>query len=249
MPAAPEPRAAGGPPPAVSGREALASPADGSPVASWFLLPVAWCAAFLLVLVPSLLLAPHTATAHAWVGRGAAPAAVVLAGAFFLVAVWPFWPALAAGRRVDARWLGRSALELAALAALAAPFVLVAWSVSGRTLDVWPLALAMLELAALGMGLRIAATAAGQGGTRWLMLAATLVAAGPILLEYAVSETMGVTFPRVLEASPMVSAMDLALGGWPAGAWPVFARLILWPAVGAALAVAGLVAGRRRAAA
>ncbi|MCX5684746.1 MAG: hypothetical protein NT049_13805, partial [Planctomycetota bacterium] len=108
-----------------------------SPAASWVLLPVAWCVWLLVSLVPTLLVAPHLSTLRPWLTPDAAPAAVVAAATFFLVAIWPFWPALAgsSARGRVASWCGRTFLELAILLALAAPFVVVAWSVGGQSLD------------------------------------------------------------------------------------------------------------------
>lgn len=68
-----------------------------SPVPSgWFLLPPAWCLWLLASLVPSMLVAPHLEYLRPWLWPETAPSAVAAAAAFFLVAVWPFWPALAA---------------------------------------------------------------------------------------------------------------------------------------------------------
>lgn len=223
-----------------------ASPAPG---AAWVLLPVAWCAWLLAWLVPSFLVGPHLAVERVWLVREAAPQAILVAAAFFLVAVWPFWPALARreapGAAVSPKWLALSVLELVMLVALAAPFVLVAWSVGGTAILAGPLAATAGAWAVFGLGLRIAATA-GQGAARWLMLAAVLVLVGPLILGYAAGETLGVGFPRLVEVSPIVSGMGLALGGWHEGVWPWITAVALWPAVGVVLALVGLWQALRR---
>jgi hypothetical protein len=206
------------------------------------LLPAAWCAWLLVWLVPSFLVAPHVAVLRVWLRRETAPQAILVAAAFFLVAVWPFWPALARREApraaVSPKWLALSVLELVMLVTLAAPFVLVAWSVGGAAILAGPLAATAGAWAVFGLGLRIAATA-GQGAARWLMLAAVLVLVGPLILGYAAGETLGVGFPRLVEVSPIVSGMGLALGGWPEGTWPWIAAVALWPAVGMVLGLGG----------
>jgi hypothetical protein len=216
-----------------------ASPAPG---AAWVLLPGAWCAWLLAWLVPSFLVAPHLAVERMWLVRETAPQAILAAAAFFVVAVWPFWPALARRKApraaVSPKWLALSVLELVMLVALAAPFVLVAWSVGGKAILAGPLAATAGAWAVFGLGLRIAATT-GQGAARWLMLAAVLVSVGPLILGYAAGETLGVGVPRLVEASPIVSGIGLALGGWPEGAWPWISAVALWPAVGMVLGLVG----------
>jgi hypothetical protein len=226
--------APGGPP---------APPAAG---AAWVLLPVTWCAWLLVWLVPSLLVAPHLASPGLWLSRGTAPAAVLAAATFFLVAVWPFWPALARSRQGDAAppavgvaWLGLSVLELAMLLALALPFGLVAWSVGDASPLAGPLAATAGVWAVFGLGVRMAAAGMGPGAARWLMFGAALACVGPLALEYSAGETLGVGFPRILEASPIVGAIRLALEGWPEGTWPWVARVVLWPAAGVALGLLG----------
>jgi hypothetical protein len=224
---------------------------------SWVLLPATWCAWLLAWLTPVLLVAPRLETPRSWMTPETAPAALVMAAAFFLAALWPFWPALAGEvarpRRIGVRWLGLSILELAILLALAAPFALVAWSVGGAAIAWGPLAAAVAGLAVFCLGLRMAVGGLPAGAGRWLMLAAMLVCAGPPIVAYAAVETMSWTSRitggcvTAMEASPPAAAMRLALGGWPADGWLIFARLILWPAVGVMLAIVGLLAARAHA--
>ena len=220
-----------------------------APGAAWVLLPVAWCAWLLVWLVPSFLLAPHLAHPRMWLARDTAPAAILVAAALFLVAVWPFWPALARreanAAAVSLKWLALSVLELVMLVALAAPFVLVAWSVGGQAILAGPLAVTAGVWAVFGLGLRAAAQM-GQGAARWLMLAAALISAGPMILDYVAGETMGVGFPRLIDASPIVSGLGLALDGWPQGLWPWIAAVALWPAVGVVLGSLGWWHASRR---
>jgi hypothetical protein len=219
-------------------------PADAEPGPGWVLMPVAWCAWLLAWLVPSLLAAPHLETPRLWLTRDTAPAAVLAAVALFLVAVWPFWPAPssgregAAGRAVTGRWVGQSALELVMLIALASPFGLVAWSVGGRSALAGPLAAAAAAPAVFALGVRVAAAAMRQGLARWTMLAVTLLAVGPILFHYAAGETIGGAPGRILDASPVVSAVTLGLDGWPQDAWG-WISVAFWPAAGVILGVLG----------
>ena len=235
------------------GADRRAAPSDEAPAAgwAWVLLPVSWCAWLLAWLVPSLLLAPHIALPRPWMTAETAPAAALAAGALFLVVAWPFWPALAgrAGRVGGpgaARWIGLSVLEFVTLVALALPFGLVAWSVGGWTLEAGPTAAAVAGLGLFGLGLRVAAAGMAPAASRWLMLAATLACVLPPALEYAAGETLGVGFPRVLDASPVVALVRVAAEGWPAGSWPEIARLWLWPGVGLVLALVGVLESRRR---
>jgi len=147
-------------------------------------------------------------------------------------------------RRAGGRWIGLSILEVIILLALAAPFALVAWSVGGRTIEPWPLAAALAGPVVLALGLRIAVGGLPPAAARWLMFVATLISAGPPLVAYAFTETMGVWNLRLLEVSPIVASLRLTLEGWPAGAWPIFSQLVLWPAAGVTLAIIGLAAGR-----
>jgi len=165
---------------------------------------------------------------------------------FFLVAIWPFWPALARSEdgRTPAAWWFRSVLELAILFALAAPFARVAWSVGGRGFDAGPLAAASGAAAATAMGLRVAAARMPAAG-RWIMALATLACAAPLVVHYAAAEAMGASLPRVLEASPMVGLARLALEGWPTGLWRTAADVWLWPATAAAVAAVALVGSSR----
>lgn len=234
-------------PGAAADGSAAPEPASPAPGRAWVLLPVAWSVWLLVWLVPSLLFAPHLESPRLWMTRDTAPAAVAAAAALFLVAAWPFWPALAGGAEpLRGRWLALSALEGTVLAALAAPFALVAWSVAGRPLDVWPPAAVGLGLGVLGLGLRVAVAGFGPRAARWLMLAAMLACALPPALAYAGGETMGIAFPRLLEASPVVALVRAALEGWPPLGWPEIARLWLWPGVGVTLGAAGWLEWRRR---
>ncbi len=217
-----------------------------APARAWVLLPVVWCLWLLLSLVPTLLVAPHLLSPRPWLTRETAPSAVLAAMAFFLAAVWPFWPALAGRLGVPrvgavARWLGASALEFVVLFSLAAPFVLVAWSVSGGRLAVAPAVVSVAGLGIFGLGLRTAAAGMVPGAARWLMLAAMLVCAGPLVLGYAAAETMGVSVPWLLEVSPVFELVRVGLDAWPEALWPRIARLWLWPGVGVVLAVVGVV--------
>jgi hypothetical protein len=72
------------------------------------------------------------------------------------------------------------------------------------------------------------------------------VAAGPLMIAYAAGETMGLAMPRLLEVSPMVGAVRLAVEGWPEGSWRTFAYLEFWPAVGVILVLVGLSESARR---
>jgi len=166
------------------------------PAASWVLLPLAWCVWLLAFLVPSLLITPHLETLRPWLTADTAPAAVVAAAAFFLTAIWPFWPALAAPvtgirGRAAARWFLVSLVEAVMLLALAAPFVVVAWSVAGKTLDPAWLLLVSAPVVAIGLTFRLVVAALAGRGVRWIMLAAVLFACGSLPLAYALSEVFG----------------------------------------------------------
>jgi hypothetical protein len=218
--------------------------------AAWALLPFVWSLWLLLSLVPALLLAPHLAVRPAWLTADAAGGALAAAAAFFLVAAWPFWIAFGDGGagplRLTARSLGRSLLELAILLALAVPLALVAWSVSGSGASLRASAAGAAACATLGLGLRAAYLGTGGAAGRWLVAAALLVCAGPLMVAYAAGETMHAAFPRLLQTSPVVGAVQLAMDGWPAEAWDLFAQVLLWPAAGAVLLVVGLLESRRR---
>jgi len=190
---------------------APAAPAP-SPSASWVLLPLAWCVWLLLFLAPSLLVAPHLSTLRPWLTADTAPAAVLAAAAFFLTAIWPFWPALAGNAELipASRWFGRTFLELMVLLALAAPFVLVAWSVGGQPFDVGRLASAGAMAVIPGAVFRLAAGAMRPRRVRWVALAAMLLAAAPLLVAYAAHETLGVNWSWMLRISPVYAAVACA---------------------------------------
>ena len=258
---------------ATSDSDAGAGPSETvqppAPGRAWVLLPVAWCVWLLLSLVPTLLVAPHLLSPGPWLLRETAPSAVLAAGAFFLAAVWPFWPALAGSYRKKGtgtfserpekepvpfspvpffRWLGAGVLEFIVLVSLAVPFALVAWSVGDGNLAVWQAVVSAAGLGVFGLGLRTAAQGMAPGAARWLMLAALLVCVGPLVLEYAAAETMGVSLPWLLEVSPVFGLVRVGMDGWPeASSWPWIARLWLWPGVGVVLGVVGLCESWRRA--
>ena len=217
---------------------------------AWALLPFGWTLWLLAALVPSLLLAPHLDVRPFWLTADAARGALAAAAALFLVAVWPFRIALdgsdAGALRLSARALGRSLLELLVLLALAVPFALVAWAVSGSSASVGLSAAGAVVCAALGFGFRAAYLGMGEARGRWLVAAALLISAGPLLVAYAAGETMHAAFPRFLETSSVVAAVRLAAEGWPEGAWRIFAHLVLWPAAGGVLLLVGLSEWRRR---
>ncbi|KPJ75841.1 MAG: hypothetical protein AMS14_02915, partial [Planctomycetes bacterium DG_20] len=246
----------------AAGSEMAGPPAPGR---AWVLLPVAWCVWLLVSLVPTLLVGPHLLSPAPWLARETAPSAVLAAMAFFLATVWPFWPALAGKKGTGSfsclsekvpvrffpvpffRWLGVSAIEFVVLVSLAVPFALVAWSVADGNLAVRPAVVSVAGLGLLGLGLRTAAEGMVPGATRWLVLAALVACVGPLVLEYAAAETMGVSLPWLLEVSPVYGLVRVGMDGWPeASSWPWIGRLWLWPGVGVALAVAGLCEGRRR---
>jgi len=262
---------------------------------------VAWCAWLLAWLVPSMLLEPHAPSAPAWMTPTSAPAALLAAVGLFLVAAWPFFPALAPSpgglgtlprggvdilprggspepprhlsERVSAaerggsgdpprgnvslapggngsspprlavsvvRLIGLALAELAVLAALAAPFAVVAWSLGEGRLAVGSVAATAGGLGVLGLGLRVAASAGGPSASRWLMAGALVACAAPAALAYAAAETVGGSYGWLAEASPVVALVQ-AGDGWPEGAWPQAARLWLWPAVGVVVGVVGAI--------
>jgi len=234
---------------------------------------VAWCVWLLAWLTPALLVGPETADPRPWLDREAAPAAVLAGAALFLVAAWPFWPALElpkssrdptgqAGRAAQgdprgpgglrssarggsvARLAGLSAAEVLVLAALAAPLLVAAWSLGG-SLHVWPAAATAAGLAVLGIGLRLAATGLGGGAACRLMFGALLLCGGPPAIYYAAAETVGPAPAWLLEASPVVGLVRAGTVGWPEEAWPQIARLWLWPLLGVGLGVVGAIHGRR----
>jgi len=211
------------------------------------LLPFAWCLWLLVFLAPALLVAPRVDVRPFWLTAEAAPAALLAAAAFFVTAVWPFWPALAApSAGLSVRAVALSLLELAMLFALAAPFALVAWSVGAWAPSAGPLAAAIGTLAVLGLGIRAAYLGMGPVGGRWLVAAAILACAGPLMIAYAAGETLNMDFPRLLEISPVASAMRLGVDGWPEGTWRIFAGLILWPVVGLVLLAGSISESRQR---
>lgn len=223
-------------------------PSRGGP---WVLLPVAWCVWLLVWLGPSHILAPRLAVAPWWMARGTAPTALWAGAVLFLVGFWPFWSALGMSSEGESggpsRWVGRFLVELVILAALAAPFTLVAWSVGGRRPEPGRLALAGGVVALLGAAIRVADLALGDRAGRHLATGAMLVCIGPLLVAYAVGETMAIDFEHVADLSPMVSGVRLALGGWPHRAWLVFTDVVLWPGAAVVLALVSLSErGRRR---
>jgi len=226
-------------------------PSDGpAPVRrnpSRVLLPFAWCLWLLVFLAPALLVAPRIDVRPFWLTAEAAPAALLAAVAFFTVAVWPFWPALAApSGGLSVRVVALSLVELVLLLALAVPFALVAWSVGGRTPEAGPLAAAIGGPAVLGLGIRAAYLGMGPVGGHWLAAAAILACAGPLMIAYAAGETLNMDFPRLLEISPIASTLRLGVDGWPEETWRIFAGLILWPAAGVVLLLGGLSEFRQR---
>ena len=214
------------------------------------MLFAAWAAWLLACLVPALVLGPRVSLPAPYLGRETAPAALVAGAALFLVTAWPFWrSALGAvsERLRDPFYAVSGAVELAVLAAVAAPMAVVAWSVAGADVHHGPLAAAVLGLGALGLGIRVSACGMGPGAGRWLAFAAMVVSVGPVALAYAARETLGADFSWALDLSPVTCAVRLATDGWPDGAWPSIARVWLWPGVGAALAAAGAIELRHRA--
>jgi hypothetical protein len=177
-----------------------------------------------------------------------APAALVAAAIFFLVAIWPFWPVFTGPCPINRPLcpFARPTLELIMLVGLAAPFALVAWSVGGHRFHVDGLVRATLGIAILALGTRILSVTVESAG-RWLMLAAMLACVAPIALHYAASETLNAGWPRVLELSPLVGAGGMAVDGWQRGhGWRTFADMALWPTVGALeIGVAVVVVSRR----
>jgi len=147
---------------------------------------------------------------------------------------------------LSVRAVALSLLELAMLFALAAPFALVAWSVGAWAPSAGPLAAAIGTLAVLGLGIRAAYLGMGPVGGRWLVAAAILACAGPLMIAYAAGETLNMDFPRLLEISPVASAMRLGVDGWPEGTWRIFAGLILWPVVGLVLLAGSISESRQR---
>jgi|WetSurMetagenome_2_1015567.scaffolds.fasta_scaffold106815_2 hypothetical protein len=247
--------------------EGLPGRSEAKPGAGWFLLPLAWCLWLLLWLAPSMLLAPRLDYVRPWLSHETAPLALAAAAAIFMVVLWPFWPALAAVEGHAPSWpeqkgrdgarpsmtapgnrkplLIRSLAELAMLLALAAPFVIVAAFIGGQTLRPWPLAAAAAVPAVLGLGLRLAVAGLGPRSARWLIAVAILVAAGPVILAYAASDSLLGQFPRVLESSPVIACVNLATDGWPASIPSWLLEVAVWPVVGAALMILGLVRLRR----
>ena len=225
------------------GKASGRAPAAGG---AWALLPASWCAWLLVWLIPALLVAPHLETPRLWLTLDTAPTAVVVAAAFFLIAVWPFWPALACRASNAGGWVALSVLEVVILLALAIPFGMVAWSVADRALDVGPTVATAAGLAVLGLGLRIAAGGLGPGAARWLMLVAVLIMVGPLLVAYAAGETAHAALERAAEASPVTAAVHLALTGWPDEAWAWFVRITMWPTVGVILGILGFWNSARR---
>ena len=257
---------------------------EAAPSRARLLVFVAWCVWLLAWLAPSMLLAPHVAAAPVWMTQASSPAAFLAAVGLFVVAAWPFLPALAPARGAAqahsiprggspepprrapepgpygprgtlsdpprgtvplARLIGLSVPEMVVLAALAAPFGVVAWSLGEGRLAVGPAAATAAGLGVLSLGVRVAASAGGPGAERWLMAAALLVCAAPAALAYAAAETVGGSYAWLAEASPVVALVQ-AGDGWAEGAWPQAARLWLWPAVGAVLIAVSAIASASR---
>jgi len=213
----------------------------------WFLLPTAWVAWLLLWTAPSLLVGPRLESQPSWLTADSAPAAVVLAAASFLICFWPFWPALAGPSprgRLTVRWAALGLIEAVLLIALATPFVIIAGAVADRPLATGPMAACAAGLVVLAMGLRLGAAGLKERAARWFMFAAMLVAAGPILIVYAAQETLAAPLNGVLEISPLVAAMRLAVDGWPADR---LQQLLAWPAAGVILMIIGGWTSARRA--
>jgi len=80
-------------PRADAGDSAPAPHAAPTRARPWVL--VAWCLWLLVWLAPALLLGPATPDPRPWLEPASASAAVLAGAALFLVAAWPFWPALA----------------------------------------------------------------------------------------------------------------------------------------------------------
>ena len=221
---------------------------------------LAWCVWLLAWLTPSLLVGAETGDLRPWIAPASAAAAVLAGAAIFLVAAWPFWPALAPGAfpcgesgdptcgahapSSASRFIGLSVVEVLILAALAAPMFVTARSLGGR-IEAWPTAATGAGLAVFGIGLRLAAAGLGDEAPRRLMFGVLLVAGGPPAVYYAVSETMGATMPWLAAASPVVALVQAGTGGWPDGAWPEIARLYLWPMAGVGLGAVGVLTARR----
>lgn len=256
--------------PADAGPSAIASPAAPARRRPWVF--VAWCAWLLAWLTPALLVGPATPDARPWLDPSAAPAAVLAGAALFLVAAWPFWPALLPdslsrggygdpprgtqndegggspdpprGTVVGARLVGLSVAEVLILTALAVPMLVAARSLGG-TLQIWPTVATGAGLAVFAIGLRVAADGLGDGAPRRLMGGALLLAGGPLAVYYAAAETIGAVLPWLPAASPVVALVEAGTAGWPDGAWPQIARLYLWPMVGMGLGIVGMLkAGR-----
>jgi hypothetical protein len=227
-------------------RGSTEQPSAGPSRAGWYLLPLAWCLWLLVWLAPSMLIAPHLGYVRPWLALETAPTALLAAAALFLVTVWPFWPALAAGtedRR--AALVGRSVAELAILLALAAPFLIVAAAVGGLPLSAGPLIAAAAVPAALGLGLRLAVAGLGQKSMPWIIATALCVAAVPVLVAYAVCDSLLGAYPGILEISPVIASVNLATDGWPLTGMSWLFEVALWPVVGAVFAIAGLLRLRR----
>jgi hypothetical protein len=177
---------------------------------------------------------------------GTAPAALLVGAIFFLLVIWPFWPVFVPpGCRAGVFW--RSALELAILFALGAPFAVVAWSVAGQTLHTGGIARAVAGVVVAALGIRLLALVLSASGGRHVMALAMLACVGPVAFHYAAFETMDVAMPRLLEVSPLVSAARLVLEGWQRGdAWRTFADVWLWPAAGILCIVAAILVSLRR---
>ncbi len=220
----------------------MAAPPEADCRAAWAHLALAWCVWLLAWLAPALFLGPHVTVPVPWLGAETAPAALAIGAAFFLVAIWPFWPAWARGaacERLFQVWLGRTLLEAAGLLAMAAPFVCVAWALANRPVPLEAVLATGGLLAAIGVGFRAVWVGVGPAWGRWVVAAALALVGWPVILEYAALETLGRGFPHHFGVSPLVGAARVAGGGMPEGGWLLASTLVAWPVLAAGLLAVG----------